>query len=46
MLEDIQKEKAQFERMTTVKIEEKRISKPFDVSIITPSTIEGLLKYI
>jgi hypothetical protein len=29
-----------------VKIEDKRMSRPFDVSIISAHTIEGLLKFI
>ena len=46
MIEDIQKEKEQYEKMLKVKIEDKRMTKPLDVSIISAQTIEGLLKFI
>ena len=46
IIEDIQKEKERHEKMFNVKIEEKRMSKPFDVTLISATTIEGLLKYL
>lgn len=46
MIEDLQKEKERQEKILSVKIEDKRMSKAFDVSIITPQTLEGLLKFI
>lgn len=46
MLEDLAKEKERAAKMMRVKIEDKRMSKAFDVSIISEQSIEGLLKYI
>jgi hypothetical protein len=46
LLEEIAKEKERAAKMMNVKIEDKRMSKPFDVSIISPQTIEGMLNYI
>ena len=46
MLTELNKEKEKYERMLSVKIEEKRMSKPFDVSMINPEAIEALLKFI
>lgn len=46
MISDLNKEKEKYEKMLSVKIEEKRMSKPFDVSMINPETIEALLKFI
>lgn len=46
MIEDIKKEKEKIDRTLNVKIEDKRMSKPFDVSIITEKTVESLLKFI
>ena len=35
-----------YEKQLRVKIEDKRMTKQLDVSIITPHTIEGLLRFI
>ena len=43
---DLNKEKEKYERMLKVKIEEKRMSKGFDVSIINKEAIEAILKFI
>lgn len=46
LLTDIAKEKDRQDKQMSVKIENKRMSKAFDVSIITAKTVEALLNYI
>jgi hypothetical protein len=43
LLMDLNKEK---EKLYNIKIEDKRMTKELDVSIITSKTLEGLLNYI
>ena len=46
MIEEINKEKERHEKMLNVKIEDKRMRKLFDVSVMTPSTLDTLLRHI
>ncbi len=46
ILRDLTMEKERHEKIMLGKIEDKRMSKAFDVSIITAQTVEALLKYI
>lgn len=46
LLADLNKEKEKYEKMLKVKIEEKRMRKGFDVSIINKDAIEAIFKYI
>jgi hypothetical protein len=45
-MEEISKEKERLEKQNNIKIEDKRMAKEFNVSIITDKTIEGLLRFI
>lgn len=45
-MQEIEKEKERLEKMNNIKIEDKRMTKEFNVSIITERTLEGLLRFI
>lgn len=43
ILEELQKAKERQEKLSKIKIEDKKLNKAFDVSLINPRTLEALI---
>lgn len=46
LIEELGKAKERQERMGSIKIEDRKLNKPFDVSLVNSHTVDALLQYL